>query len=506
MAATIGSGIGLAVEETTLATESIVLFRNSQGLESRGTLVRLTRNLAVFEVYNPHSIVQLSEVLSDIRIRRGERTTYKGRAVVSNLVSTGLLLLVSVTLVDPWSDLVDLAPGEELRREVAGFVSEWETASQTIEPAYALCVGQLRNFMQELSRWLEHGDSVAGIGHSELPDDHARRYAQDVTESAGPILERLLHAFEHQARQVAEDRLTTHKAMARRELHPLMLCSPFIHRTYTKPLGYAGDYEMVNMILGEPWRGGSTYARLINAAFVHSDVAVAHRHRIDLLQSRLEDEARAAAQAGRPFRVLNVGCGPAAEVQRFVQGPMREVPSTFSLLDFSAETLNYARGRMQQALGASGGPVEIDYVQRSIHDLLKQAAGRRTDVSEGYDMVYCAGLFDYLSDRICRRLMRLFFDWTVPGGLVLATNVHPRNPIRAIMEHIVEWYLIMRDQQDMLALAPGTGEASVYTEATGTNVFLEVRKPRVPASPSITVTTSAPAASSLPLAETRSSP
>ena len=47
---------------------SFIVCRNSQGAEVRGTLHRLTRYLGVFEVYNPYSIVQLSEVLNDFRI------------------------------------------------------------------------------------------------------------------------------------------------------------------------------------------------------------------------------------------------------------------------------------------------------------------------------------------------------------------------------------------------------------------------------------------------------
>lgn len=34
-----------------------------------------------------------------------------------------------------------------------------------------------------------------------------------------------------------------------------MLCSPFAYRAYHKPLGYAGDYEMVNMIARDPYEG-----------------------------------------------------------------------------------------------------------------------------------------------------------------------------------------------------------------------------------------------------------
>jgi len=52
------------------ATDSLVTFRNSQGAHARGTLMDLTRHAVVFEVYNPYSIVQLSEVLQELRINR----------------------------------------------------------------------------------------------------------------------------------------------------------------------------------------------------------------------------------------------------------------------------------------------------------------------------------------------------------------------------------------------------------------------------------------------------
>ena len=52
--------------------QSLVTFRNSQGESARGTLLKLDRTTAVFEVYNPYSIVQLSEVLNQLVIRRGD--------------------------------------------------------------------------------------------------------------------------------------------------------------------------------------------------------------------------------------------------------------------------------------------------------------------------------------------------------------------------------------------------------------------------------------------------
>lgn len=126
--------------ESTLQSNlnNLITFRNSQDDVVHGTLLKLTRTSLVFEVYNPYSIVQLSEVLNEVTISRGDRPIYEGRAVVSNLVNTGLMLIVSTTLVDPWTELFDLKPGPSLQKEVRHFIDEWDSNHQRLDPEYNL--------------------------------------------------------------------------------------------------------------------------------------------------------------------------------------------------------------------------------------------------------------------------------------------------------------------------------------------------------------------------------
>ena len=51
--------------------DPVITFKNSQGEVARGTLTNIQRRSLVMEVYNPYSIVQVSEVLSDLTIRAG---------------------------------------------------------------------------------------------------------------------------------------------------------------------------------------------------------------------------------------------------------------------------------------------------------------------------------------------------------------------------------------------------------------------------------------------------
>lgn len=471
------------MNETSATTDDLVLFKNSQRTDVRATLMRITRNIAVFEVYNPYSVVQLSEVLYDVQIRRNGRVIYDGRAVVSNLVSTGLMLVVSATLVDPWSELTDLAPGESLRREVTNFVSDWDNRFTSLQQPYQTAVGSMRNFLEEFSRWLSHGEGLAGFNDPEtLPSsDLVREFTHDVEAEISPKLTELMARFEETAVGVSTEKLAVHKEFARRELHPLLLCSPFIHRTFTKPLGYAGDYEMVNMMFRDPWEGESTYAKLVNAAIINSDGARAHRNRIDRLMRYLYQEVSRVQAERRELRVLNIGCGPAVEVQRFIRENELSERCQFDLMDFNEQTLEYARSRIDEAIFDSRRRPNIRMIHKSIHSLLKESSQPRRNSSQTqYDLVYCAGLFDYLSDRICTRLLSLFYDWVTPGGFVVATNVHTRNPVRQFIEHIMEWNLIYRDNEQMLSLAPRGGQNEVNNEETGVNVFLETRKPATP--------------------------
>lgn len=460
------------MSELSLPLESLVLFRNSRGLPGRGTLLHLTRHSVAIEVYNPYSIVQLSEVLHDVRILRQDRPIYQGRAVVTTLVPTGALLIVSATLVDPWSDLSGLVASEDVRSETERFITTWEEGYR-LRPGYQLAVNNLGSFLQELSRWLGQAETMYANESGELRGS----LFDEVWPPVERKLEDLFGAFEREAGQVALDEAPVHKAFAHRELHPLLMCDPFLHRTVTKPLGYAGDYQIVNMILGPQPELTTTYARAVSTFHLTRAPAAAHRNRVEMLEELLTEEARRKTARGERLRVLNLGCGPAVEVQRFVGKTPEASLCDFTLVDFNDETLEYAASRITEAKARARSDVGMTTVHQSIHELLKAAASGQSEIASQYDLVYCAGLFDYLSDRVCKRLVRLFFDWTAPGGLVIVTNVHSQNPSRYCMSHLFEWYLEYRNEQEFLGFAVPSVPARVRTDTTGVNILLELRKP-----------------------------
>src|SRR2546428_9118199 len=107
--------------EATKDLDSVVAFQTSQGLDIRATPLRLTRYVAVFEVYTPNLVLRMSEVLTDFKIIIKDRPVYAGRAVISSLVNAGTLLVCEVNLEDSWLDAALFLPVEEGGRLRAGF-------------------------------------------------------------------------------------------------------------------------------------------------------------------------------------------------------------------------------------------------------------------------------------------------------------------------------------------------------------------------------------------------
>jgi extracellular factor (EF) 3-hydroxypalmitic acid methyl ester biosynthesis protein len=466
----------------TSSSDITVSCRNSQGTHIAANVLRLRRYSAAFEVYNPYSILQLSEVLNDFSIRVGGRLVYSGKAVVANLVNTGFVLVCEVTLGGAWLD-VDLLSDRDGSRPLANqfdsFVDEWKKAHE-VQPGFKLTVADMQSTLIGLQRWLEQVDlgirSSASGARETLETELLQSMQDRLLREIHPLMDRL----EALAIDIPEERQTTHKFYIRRQLHPLVMVSPFTHRTFTKPLGYAGDYEMVNMMLRPPFEGGSLFAKIVNYSFLQSPPVVAHRNRIDYLTNMLTEEIARVAQTGRRCRVLNLGCGPAKEIQQLLRREDIVDMADITLLDFNEETLAYTRSELEELRLRSGRTTNISLIQRSVNQILKQASTGDVDMDwESFDVVYCAGLFDYLSQRVCARMVDIFFKLTRPDGLLIVTNVADTNPNKAWMEYVLEWNLIYRGEREMNALIPKTTvphTTDMKKDVTGVNLFLEIRK------------------------------
>jgi len=254
----------------------------------------------------------------------------------------------------------------------------------------------------------------------------------------------------------------------RDQLHPAMLRSGIGYRAIRKPAGYAGDYATILQAYERRPRGTDRVGRLMDAAILELDVAWAVFHRRRLFA----DEIRRthAAAGGRPARITSLACGPAEELVEASRLLDAARPLEATLLDIDRDALAHAAFTLM----GPGGHLKVQTIRCN---LIKVARGQTPLALPPQDLIYSAGLIDYLEDDVVVSLMDVAHGWLAPGGKVILGNVHPCNPERALMDHIFQWPLIHRTEADMDRLFRrsrfGKSCDRISFEPQGLNLFAE---------------------------------
>jgi extracellular factor (EF) 3-hydroxypalmitic acid methyl ester biosynthesis protein len=214
-------------------------------------------------------------------------------------------------------------------------------------------------------------------------------------------------------------------------------------RSFHKPRGYAGDAVMIDHIygLGEARFAphpatleGQVYFATMNSASVR-----AVRFRRTIL-AQLIDETVHRTGDGRA-RILSIAAGHLREAELSRAVKEKRVGELIAL-DHDLESLEV---------------INRDYAGRNIrtvHGSVRQLIGGKSKFS-GCDLVYAAGLFDYLEQPVGKRLVESMFDMVNPGGKIMVANFTHGIPDVGYLEAMMDWWLIYRSQEQVADLFSG---------------------------------------------------
>jgi extracellular factor (EF) 3-hydroxypalmitic acid methyl ester biosynthesis protein len=247
-------------------------------------------------------------------------------------------------------------------------------------------------------------------------------------------------------------------------------------RSYAKPLGYPGDFEIMNQVYDWERVGDSAYEMLMHR--IGLEVAECIRTRMEVVLTHISDVVREKG-SGRPARITSLGSGPAREVVDFLRGSAASHHrAEFSLIDQEQDALQFAHEITYPYALNSDGRIKVQGLNISFTDIL-----RGTNCLAGLppqDLVYSVGLLDYLTAYRAKALVRRLYDLLLPGGLLIIGNMN-KCPLSNFwpMEFIVDWTLQYRDDADMMAWAQGLNAEQAWTETerTGRVRMLFIRKP-----------------------------
>jgi len=256
---------------------------------------------------------------------------------------------------------------------------------------------------------------------------------------------------------------------------PLLQESVFWHRCTTKPRGYAGDYLMMDMIYGNrPLPVGSTqaFSSHLDRWFLNTPTAQACRHRHEWLAGKL---ALGCADGVR--KIASLACGPCRELATLLdrQGELQH-PLEGDLFDFDTEALDYARRLLEPRLGSL---VRLKFQQANLLKAIRQSG--QISPPEQYDLIYCSGFADYLSDVALHRLLKSVYELLKPGGVLLLAQFldRPDHPDRSAMQWGMDWNLVYRTKPELqtaFAQSPFGNQVQIEAEPLGLIAFCEVRR------------------------------
>ena len=134
-------------------------------------------------------------------------------------------------------------------------------------------------------------------------------------------------------RQIGEDRavFAAMKEYTELVLTPELRLGAIWDRSYAKPLGYPGDFEVMNQVYDWERRGDTVYAMLMHR--IGLEVAECIKTRMEVVRSTINRIVREKVQ-DRPARIMSLGSGPAREVELFLGSPHANAGrAEFTLID-----------------------------------------------------------------------------------------------------------------------------------------------------------------------------
>jgi extracellular factor (EF) 3-hydroxypalmitic acid methyl ester biosynthesis protein len=424
--------------------------------------------------------IEVGQIIEQITISFDAQEAYRGEARVGSIRCASKKTIVGVSFVDTLMNIEDVLH----LRDVKAWSSQGAKDLGFGSPAWKIAGYEtFKAAVSELRLLLEDANTKLGELESALPWYIAHAEHDSLARDA--LIERVQSELVAHLVQASEEIDTALRAVAAcdrqslkeyslRQVHSLMMQSPWMRRAHTKPLGYPGDYEIMNGLYGNHFAGPTLFAKAVNLWAVSTGAARAVRTRKDLLKTLLR-ERLTRSEPNRPRRILSIAAGPAQEVFE-VLTECPEFPERVEIVLFDQDkgALAYAYGRLNRLPAAKNSDhLRITYRHDSIKRLLRDAA-----LFRGYgefDAIYCSGLFDYLQLPTAVRLCKNLYENLARGGSLYIGNMVPSNPSRWIMEFHLDWFLQYRERSqllDMARMAVVDAQIEILEEASQYNPFV----------------------------------
>jgi hypothetical protein len=314
----------------------------------------------------------------------------------------------------------------------------------------------------------------------ERPADEAQNH--DVAAELDPLMVRFNTAGPEPFMLALKERLTVLRDAAgadwfgdvmqevrQHEAIRIARSCPIASHASARPRGYPGDAGLLDLLYLHPAHRpvySDDVSRRVSAVCQGAKVARSVRYRRMLLADAIDRAAIATPQAS----ILSLACGHLREVE---WSNALATGGVGRLVAADQDELSLAAIRRDYCPTMSA----IEPVACSVRDVLKgggEKLGR-------FDLVYSAGLYDYLPKAVAEALTTRLFTMLNPGGRLLIGNFGSGLDETAFMEAVMDWPLIWRSPEAIadfgVQIAPALiAQTHVFADPTGTCWYLDITR------------------------------
>ena len=272
-------------------------------------------------------------------------------------------------------------------------------------------------------------------------------------------------------------------------------------RAWTKPRGYAGDYELLAAIfhhrLSDDPLGG-----LLDRYFQSQAAPQAVRNRMALASTWIRQTVQATwaaapgpadkldegsilttalphtseARSQQRTKVAIIGSATGLEVRQALRALPASVREGLEVI-----LLDYDPAALAHAQHVLSGWLPAEHLRTAATNLARLPRRHAAWEHAPCDLVLVPGLLDYLGDSAAAALIAWGYAQLVAGGRLVVFQFAPHNPPRPYMEWIGDWRLIYRDREELAALARDAGLSDlcfeIGAEPLGVDLYLSVVRP-----------------------------
>ena len=416
----------------------------------------------------------------DITVVLHGRDVHAGAARVARVEHSAQGSRVGLELVSGFLDLIEVRRRDDAARFEGALDGGDDRVHRLIPAAYVEQVSRVGYFLQYYRRALDrHEDMLRQSGASE---SDILVCTQRVSEALRPRWLELCREASRAASPCLSDpaMLRAAKEYTETTITPLLMDCPMCKRSYGKPLGYPGDYQVMLYYYADSYEGATIFAKVFHKFFVEhplsNGVRTRSRYVIDLIARQMQQVR--PDDRGTPFRITSLGCGPAREVAALTAAHDREQDLAWTLIDQEEEALAVAYRDAKSAIAQSERSHALQCLNVSFAQLLQEPS--LMPVAERQHFIFSTGLFDYLRESRAESLISGLYEWLAPGGMLVIGNALGPNEHFWSPEFVLDWTLAYRTRDQMSGLArgiPAEADIEVTVEPGEAYYFLLVRRP-----------------------------